>query len=137
METLRIAASGWQRGMVCTALSVPGLVQHFPPSDAPLDPLVSYLTLRSVDRRPYARRRLASAETRALEACLDADRAVDWHEGAQALWQFGRLNADATGIRLRAEEAFGVHHRVLDWSQPHNQDRIPVGAIGLPRPCYR
>jgi molybdopterin/thiamine biosynthesis adenylyltransferase len=135
METLRIAASGWQRGMVCTAPSVPGLVLHFPPApDAPPDPLLSYLTLRSVDRRPYARRRLAPEQKRALEACLDADLAVDWHEGAPALWRFGRLNAGATGIRLRAEEAFGVHQRVLDWSQPHSPDRIPVGAIGLPRP---
>jgi len=135
METLRIAASGWQRGMICTAPSVPRLVLHFPPApDAPPDPLLSYLTLRSVDRRPYARRRLAPAEKRALEACLDADLAVEWHEGAQALWQFGRLNAGATGIRLRAEEAFSVHQRVLDWSQPHSPDRIPVGAIGLPRP---
>lgn len=135
METLRVAATFWQRGMTCEDLAVPGLVLRFPAApDTPEDPLVSYLTLRSVDRRAYTRRRLVLSEKQALEACLDADLALDWHEGAAALWQFGRLNALATGIRLRAAEAFEVHQRVLDWMRPHSPDRIPVGAIGLPRP---
>ncbi|MGH7041870.1 MAG: ThiF family adenylyltransferase, partial [Acetobacteraceae bacterium] len=135
METLRIAATFWQRGMTWDDPVLPGLVLRFPPApDTPPDPLLSFVSLRSVHRRGTTRRRLTAGEKQVLNACLDDDLAIDWHEGSRALWQFGRLNALATGIRLRAPEAFPIHQRVLDWARPHSPDRIPVGAIGLPRP---
>ena len=145
METLRVAATFWQRGMTWDDPVLPGLVLRFPPAPgAPPDPLLSFLTLRSVVRRGTTRRRLTPGEKQALEACLDdgvaiggvtiSGLAIDWHEGPRALGQFGRLNALATGIRLRAAEAFPIHQRVLDWSRAHSPDRIPARAIGLPRP---
>ena len=138
IETLRIAASLWGREMaweVSTGESLGSLLLRFPPAAAlEADPLASFLTLRSVDRRNYRRRRLSTAEKNALEACFDGSLALDWHEGPPTLWRFGGLNAGATAIRLRAREAFPVHQRVLDWSHQHSRDRIPVGAIGLARP---
>ena len=135
LETLRVAASGWQRAMTWDDPTLPSVIVRFPPApDIPVDPLLSYLTLRSVHRRGTTRRRLMAEEKQALEACLGDSLALDWHEGARALSGFGGLNAMATGIRLRAPEAFPIHQQVLDWSRTHSPEGIPVGAVGLPRP---
>ncbi len=67
---------------------------RFPPSDSPdVDPLLSFVTLRSVDRHPYRRRALSSPEKLALQACLPDGVTVDWHEG------FGSLRAHCTPLR--------------------------------------
>ena len=135
LETLRIAASGWQRAMTWDDPILPGLIVRFSPApEAPVDPLLSFVTLRSVHRRGTTRRRLTPTEKQALEACLGDGLALDWHEGARMLWGFGGLNALATGIRLRAPEAFPIHQQVLDWSHTHSPNGIPVGAVGLARP---
>ncbi|HVB99802.1 MAG TPA: hypothetical protein VNJ12_10795 [Candidatus Dormibacteraeota bacterium] len=135
LETLRVAATAWQRAMTWDDPILPSVVIRFPPApDMAPDPLLSFLTLRSVHRRATTRRRLTPGEKQALEACLGDGLTLDWHEGGRMLWRFGQLNAAATGIRLRAPEAFPIHQRVLDWSHVHSPDRIPVGAIGLARP---
>ena len=143
IETLRVAATAWQRGMNWEETGDPdhpGLLLRFPPAPgARPDPLLSFLTLRSVDRRGYRRRQLTGTEKQALEACLgdgpgDDSLVFEWHEGSRALRRFGRLNALATDIRLRAAEAFPIHQRVLDWTRVHSPDAIPVGAVGLPGP---
>ena len=136
IETLSVAASGWDRrlawqrtagGAVRAQFSVvPGL---------PLDPLFPFLTLRSVDRRPYKLRMLSEREKAALAGCLDEDLAITWHEGLAAKARVARLNARATGIRLRIPETLPVHQRVIDWHQPLSPDGIPAAAIGLPRPA--
>ncbi len=48
-----------------------------------------------------------------------------------ARWQFVRLSALATDIRLRTPEAFEVHRRVIDWQRAHSPQGIPARATGL------
>ncbi len=138
VETLRIAASIWGRRTSWEVSAGEGegvghLALRFPPEPAvSADPLASFLTLRSVDRRGYRCRGLSDAEKHALEACFDGDLTLGWHERVRARWQFGGLSASATAIRLRTPEAFPVHQRVLDWSRRPSPDRIPVEAVGLP-----
>jgi len=147
IETLRVAATAWQRGMSWEETddpARPGLLLRFPPAPGmPPDPLLSFVTMRSVDRRGYQRRRLTGTEKQALEACLrdspgddqgDDNLVLEWHEGGRDLRRFGGLNAAATDIRLRAREAFPIHQRVLDWTRAQSPDAIPVGAVGLPGP---
>ncbi|MDE2582857.1 MAG: ThiF family adenylyltransferase [Rhodospirillales bacterium] len=138
LETLRIAASAHRRGFVWEMAGDPAgseIRLRFPPApDAVPDPLMSFVTLRSVDRRAYAPRGLTAADKQALAACLDGDLMLDWHESAGARWRFGALAAAATAIRLRAVEAFAIHQRIIDWSRRHSPDRIPAAAVGLPRP---
>jgi len=135
IETMRIAATGWQRGMLCEA-GPPGvpdsLTVRFPPNaGVDADPLLSFVTLRSVDRRPYRRRRLTGAETGALEACLAGGLRLEWHVGLRDRWRLARLAAAATAIRLRCPEAFTVHRRIIDWEHAQSPGGIPARAAGL------
>lgn len=95
------------------------------------DRLHSVLALRSVDRRPYLSRPLRPAERAALEAAAGPDLVVSWHEDRAARLRMAWLGALATDIRLRAQETFAVHQKVIDWSPGHSATGMPAGAIGL------
>ena len=132
LESLGIAASFWGRAVRWDSDADRLLtVRIAPAADVAADPLFAYLTLRSVDRRRYRRRRLTGAEKGALEASLGGTIRIDWHESASARWQFARLNAKATDIRLRCPEAFPIHQQVIDWQRAQSPDRIPARAVGL------
>jgi sulfur-carrier protein adenylyltransferase/sulfurtransferase len=136
IETARIAAAAWQRTMIwrLTPDAANTVTMRFVQSDAiAIDPLTSFVTLRSVDRRRYRGRRLSEPEKAALETCLTGGLILDWHESVPARWRIAQISAAATGIRLRCPEAFEVHQRVIDWGHAQSPSGIPARAAGLSR----
>jgi hypothetical protein len=99
--------------------------------------LLSFLTLRSVDRNAYRRRRLSVSEKAALTVCLTGGLSIDWHEGIKYRWRVAQLSAVATGIRLRCPEAFVIHQRIIDWDHAQSPSGIPARAIGVASPTLR
>jgi nitroreductase len=135
IETMRIAATAWQRQMVWEqgpSDARASLTVRFPRTDThDIDPLLSFVTLRSVDRRKYSRRPLSVSERTMLNACFTDGVIIDWHEGLRNRWGVARLSALATTIRLRCPEAFQVNQKFIDWDHPQSPSGIPAGAIGL------
>ena len=142
IETMGIAATAWQRDMVwdCTDPDVPDLIRvRFPRSGVAQigDPLLSFVTLRSVDRALYRRRRLSASEKAALSACIPPGLTIDWYEGIRDRLRVARLSAEATDIRLRCPEAFATHQRIIDWNRAISPSGIPAKALGLSAPTIR
>jgi molybdopterin/thiamine biosynthesis adenylyltransferase len=141
LESLRIAAAWHQRRITwqvrngAAPLQVDVRFSHDP--GLPPDPLYAALGQRSVDRNRYRSRKLTAAEQTELEAALDGQLRVDWRATAAERWQFARLSALATSIRLRAPEAFPIHQRIIDWDTNLSATKIPAGALGLDRPTQR
>jgi len=138
LESIRVAATAWGRRMDWRSeFGADGhriLISLRPSKGVTIDPLYSFLTMRSVDRRRYRTRPLTGAEKSALEGALGSGLTVEWLEDLKSRWQMARLNARATDIRLRAPEAFRVHQQVIDWQRHHSPDGIPAGATGLGGP---
>lgn len=142
LETMRIAASrhgrmlwwsyagaeGHSHRIEVELAKVPGVVP---------DPLLPNVHLRSVDRRAYKRTPLTEAQKQRLAAALGDELEVIWHETREERWRASRLNGMATDIRLRTPEAFKIHQRIIDWSQPRSPTGIPAGAIGLDKMTLR
>jgi nitroreductase len=136
LETLRIAASGWERSArweIVAASPSPTLrVTLAPAPGIARDPLLAFVTLRSVDRLAYRRRMLTAAEVAALEAAAGARLRLEWHVARAERLALARLNARATDIRLRAPECFPIHQHMIDWTHAQSPDRMPAAALGLP-----
>ena len=139
LESMRIAASRWGLGLEWQyqgrqdsihriAVSLPKM-----PGIA-ADPLLSYLPLRSVDRRPYRLRRLTASQKARLAAAVGPDMQIEWHESLGQRWRMARLGAKATAIRLTTPEAFPIHRRVLDWEHQYSTTGIPAAASGISGP---
>jgi sulfur-carrier protein adenylyltransferase/sulfurtransferase len=142
LESMRIAASRWGRGLEWQYQGRQGSTHHIDVSLPRMpgiiaDPLVSHLQLRSVDRRPYRLRHLAAAQKAILAAALGADLQIEWHEGLGQRWRLARLGAKATAIRLTTPEAFPIHQRVLDWEHQYSTTGIPAAASGISRPSLK
>ena len=141
LESIRIAATAWERGTEWTYSNFDGasheIVVRFSRFDGPRDPLYPYLPLRSVDRRAYRSRPLRKSEIDALEHVLGTNLAVAWYQGARRRWQWARLAARATAIRLQIPEAFSIHRKIIDWERAHSPDGIPAGTVGLDRISLR
>lgn len=132
LETMRIAAAQWGRGFEFQLEGPEHLLIRFPTAEGTVpDPLYKVLTLRSVDRRPYRSRPLTARETRALEAALSETLPLRWEADFSRRLAIARLNAAATGIRLRCPEAFAVHQAVIDWERNLSPHAIPARAVGL------
>lgn len=138
LESLRVAASHWGRGLNWRYDTPPGedgshriIVDFNDAEGIEPDRLFGQLHLRSVDRRGYRTRRLTGTEKAALVQALGDRLAIDWHEGAGARWRIARLGGQATDIRLRTREAFTVHQRVIDWARGFSPDGLPSRALGL------
>ena len=141
LENLRIAASAHGRRLDWTVEGGSDpytLLAKMPAApDVRTDRLNSVLTLRSVDRRPYLSRPLRANERAALEAAAGPDLQVSWHEDRGARLRMARLGALATDIRLRAQETFAVHQKVIDWAPGHSATGMPASTIGLDRATLR
>jgi sulfur-carrier protein adenylyltransferase/sulfurtransferase len=135
IETMRIAGTAWQRNLTWErAPSDPSetITVRFSRSDTvAVDPLLSLITLRSVERRPYRRRPLTTTEKAALQSCLSGDLILDWHESLPDRWRIAKVAAAATSIRLRCPEGFPIHQRVIDWDHAHSSSGIPANCVGL------
>ncbi len=141
LENLRIAASAQGRRLdwFVEGESDPySIVARMPLAPGiTADRLHSVLALRSVDRRPYLTRPLRAAERAALQAAAGPDLQVSWYEDRGARLRMAWLGALATDIRLRAEETFAVHQKVIDWSPGHSATGLPADAIGLDKATLR
>lgn len=136
LETMRIAASGFARDVQWSYLGKEGS-KHRIAVDLPRsptvkeDPLISYITIRSVDRRPYRLEKLTTAQTSELEKALGEKLAITWHETFDQRWRMVRINAQATDIRLSLRAAYDIHRRIIDWENRFSRDGVPAAAIGL------
>ena len=138
LETIRIAASGHARDISWDYRGASAGVHHVElrltkSGEGERSVLLPFVTLRSVDRRPYRRRPLTRQQKAALQAALEPNLEVSWFESARERWTIARLNARATDIRLRIPEAFAVHQRILDWDSERSSTGIPATALGLGR----
>ena len=86
---------------------------------------------RSVDRRPYQRRSLTSADKDALAEALGPAVGLSWHESLAARRRIAGLTRLATDIRLRIPETFAIHSRIVDWQRAYSPDGIPSKALGV------
>lgn len=138
LESIRIAASRWGRSCAWHYSGRKGDTHHIAVSlkkstATDCDPLISYLSLRSVDRRPFRLRRLTAEQKAMLVAALGPRLTVEWHETLGHRWRMARLGARATAIRLTAPEAHPIHQRVIDWQQRYSTTGIPAAASGINR----
>ncbi len=135
LETLRIAATGWRRDMSWEVdATAQEIVVRLPPtSGIDPDPLLSFVTLRTVDRRPFQARRLAAGERLRLEQSVGGVVPVEWHESLSARWRIARMSGRATDIRLRCPECFPIHQRIIDWTGRLSPQGIPACALGVGR----
>ncbi len=136
LETMRIAASRFGRMLWWRYRGASGhdhvidvALPKTPGIEA--DPLLSFVTVRSVDRRRYRMTPLTPAQKRALEACIGDELEIRWYESARERWAMASINALATDIRLSIPEAYRVHRRILDWERSFSPDGVPAGAVGL------
>jgi len=138
LESMRIAASAWGRRVDWHYEGRQGHVHRISirlPKAVGLaiDPLVSQISLRSVDRRRYRLQPLADEQKQALAAALGKGFEIEWHETMTERWALARLGGHATAVRLSAPEAFPIHQAVLDWAHRQSPRGIPAAAAGLSR----
>jgi molybdopterin/thiamine biosynthesis adenylyltransferase/nitroreductase len=136
LESMRIAASGhgrllwWQHAgsdghdhrIEVEMAKAPGVAA---------DPLLPFVHLRSVDRKPYRTTPLTPEQKQRLAAVLGDELEIIWHETDAERRHAAHINGLATDIRLRIPEAFKVHQRIIDWERKRSPDRIPAEAVGL------
>lgn len=101
------------------------------------DPLLPFVHIRSVDRRPYRTTPLTPAQKQRLAAALGDEFEVVWHETEAERRRAAQINGLATDIRLRIPEAFRIHQRIIDWERAQSPTGIPAGAIGLDAPTLK
>ncbi len=136
LESMRIAASRFGRMTWWDYKGAKGndhvIDVDLPPTPGVTeDPLLPWLAIRSVDRRPYRTTPLADKQKRVLEDALGDELKIRWFETLPERWRMTRINARATDIRLRSPEAFHVHRRIIDWKRAFSPDGVPGRAIGL------
>lgn len=135
LETLRIAASAWGRGLRWKhQRSGPHehrVIVRLPQEEVCRDALFDFIRLRSVDRRRYQIISLSPAHKQQLAGCLGEELKLYWRETPDERWRMARLTALASDIRLRIPEAFAVHQRIMDWRNGNSPDGIPAAAVGL------
>ena len=137
LETISIAASG--EGLKAKFRLRPDAPETRPVIDVnlgqaegvPEDPLLPYIRVRSVQRRPFETTPLSREQKRQLEAAVGEGYRVLWIEGGKGRWRMARLLFQSAGIRLTIPEAYKVHKRIIEWNARFSEDRIPDQAIGL------
>lgn len=95
----------------------------------PTDPLLPYVTTRSVNRKAMKMTPLTSVEKEAMAASLGTDMRVVWHEGRKEKWASTKLIMLATDLRLRMKASFLVLTRVLEWDCLTSETRMPVATV--------
>lgn len=136
LETIAIAAS--THGLTATSQRRTASLEenpifdvYFAPSTSNADPLATYITTRSVQRRPMRTRALDAEEKAALEASVGKDYRIVWLEGWQNKWRTAKLLFANAHLRLTLPEAYAVHKSVIDWAAKFSEDRLPGHSVGL------
>jgi nitroreductase len=94
------------------------------------DPLVSFIPLRAVQRRPMSTRRLAAHVKSQAEAAAGADYEIIWLERLGDRLRTALMMFHNARLRLTMPEAYLVHRDVIEWNARYSEDRIPDQALG-------
>ena len=136
VESIRLAASqfGWSvTWRYCTmdahthSIDIEFSVDH----SVSTDPLLAYITTRSVDRRPYTINGITTQQKQTLANALGEGYEIRWFETWQDRLAISRLCMQATRIRLSLHETYVIHARIIDWENRHSEWGIPSRAVGL------
>lgn len=106
-------------------------VRFTPNSSIARDPLIDFITVRSVQRRAMRTRPLSTEEKRALEGCVAPKYRVVWIEGLARKWRAACLMWRNSKLRLICPEAYRVHRDVIEWNARYSTDRVPDQSLGL------
>lgn len=132
VEALALAASSFQHGLHVQAITAHSLDVIFSPdAQVQKDPLADWLKARTVDRGPYQCTPLNSALCAALETELGPLLQAEWKTTDKERLSIGRMNAQATYVRLHSPACFTVHQNIIDWQARFSQTGIPAQALGL------
>lgn len=136
LETMRLAASREGRDIDFASASIGKNAYRidvsFRSSKAiEPDPMIDFVRLRSVDRRPYRWLEFSPHHRRELELALGEHLDVCWLDSTVERLRFAFINARTSEIRLRLPEIAAVHERVLRFEQTHPREGIPAVALGV------
>ncbi|WP_292451916.1 nitroreductase family protein [Methylibium sp.] len=140
LETIAIAASTYglrvETRRRCDAPDVQPTFDIKFSSDIEImeDPLVRFITERSVQRRRLRVRPLTLTEKQVLEASVGVHYQVKWLEGWANRFRAARLMFRNAKLRMIMPEAYQVHRRVIEWNASYSEDRIPQAALGVSAP---
>jgi sulfur-carrier protein adenylyltransferase/sulfurtransferase len=101
------------------------------PTQAAADPLSRYIKMRSVDRSIYRRGRLGENEKLALESAFGAGFKLHWLESETDRWQYARLAACSTSLRLKSKACHEIHQKVIDWQAGFSRGGLPAKSLGV------
>ncbi len=143
LETISIAASAHDMATrIVRRTSVPDTTPTFDLrfETAPgleVDPLVSCITRRCVQRRAMSVRSLTPSEKQVLEASVSPGFEVQWLERPRDRWRAAWLMFKNAKLRLMLPEAYQVHRDVIQWDSQFSEDRVPAQALGVDRMTLR
>lgn len=142
LESLSIAATGEGLRTDITLLpSVNGSDEH-PRFDVTFqedslskpDPLLPYLEIRSVNRRPFGTDPILKEEKKILHNLMgtkNSEFEILWLEKPLQKLNMAILTQWSGKLRLTIPEAYKVHKEVIEWNARFSQDRIPDQALGI------
>lgn len=118
VETLAIAATAWERKVTWSLQKSNGhdvlMVRLTADRTLTTDPLLSFITLRSVDRRRYRWGGLSPSDKMELDASIGPALNIRWHETLRDRHQIAWLSAITTRMALRCAETSSPLYRMLD-----------------------
>ena len=137
LETMAIAATGHGlRAEVARRLDIPDEkptfdVRFVPDRQLRPSPLIPYIKVRAVQRRPLSTRPLTAEQKSILEASVAPGYEMIWFETWAERWRVAKLLFRNAKLRLTLPEAYAVHRAVIEWNAQFSEDRIPDQAVGV------
>lgn len=137
LETISIAATGHGlRTEVTRRRELPDDkptfdIRFVPDTSLGKSPLLPFITVRAVQRRPLSTRALTAAQKSALEASVAPNHQITWFETPSQRWRVAKLLFRNAKLRLTMREAFEVHRNVIEWNAQFSEDKIPGQAVGV------
>lgn len=137
-ETMAIAATGY--GLDMSVTRRPASPEERPVFDVAftdnpgivVDPLISSIETRSVQRRPMKVRPLSASEKSRLEQAVADNYEILWLEGGKAKLEAARLMYNNAKLRLLMPEAYEVHKNIIDWKDDEKSTwGVPAKALGV------
>ncbi len=137
LETMRIAATGYGlRADVTRRLGLPDEkptfdIRFVPDPAVQPSPLIPFIKVRTVQRRPLKTTALTAAQKLALDASVTPDYEIAWFETSKERWGAAKLLFHNAKLRLTMPEAFEVHRNVIEWNAQFSEEKIPDQAVGV------
>lgn len=137
LETISIAAS--HHGLYAEFRARPGLPATSPTFDVAFladpniqkDPLLPFISERTVQRRPLSTRPVTASVREQLETAVGSEYRIVWFNDFRDRLRMARLLFQNGGLRLTLPEAFETHRSIIQWDSRHSEDRVPARAVGL------